>query len=205
MKYFQIALIFIVFIPFLKGQSYEQVALDFYATAILDTQQNRKVYFDGNISDEVYSDDIQGSKRSTVEEFYGCKIPRNAPDSIVMATFEIWEKIQGYKFSIIPPKESKLTIPKSIIYIPNLESKTARNQLKKAVDKILNRNYIPEYQLSISPSAIYKNHAYVEILLQGIEDQSIQIIHLRINSNKEIADWCKTGKMYHNGCYYSEE
>ena len=71
------------------GQSFEQIALDFYATEILDNQKNKKVLFDGVIN-PIYTQ-YQELGELVIERFYYCKAdPRGINNDKIQVKSEEW-------------------------------------------------------------------------------------------------------------------
>jgi|GEM_PF-1815188 len=176
------------------GQSFEQIALDFYAKEILDNQKNKKVFFHGVINpiDTQY----QELGELVIEKFYYCKAdPRGINNDTIKIKSEEWisisKQVKGNKFESISPNSKGLIVKKPIRKRKKLKYNKLRGGIHFIAERFWHSIFPVKYNLNVEPVITYKEHYFVWIRLSKRDFEYGNWFFIKINKDKEVEDWCE--------------
>lgn len=176
------------------GQSFEQIALDFYANEILDNQKNKKVFFHGVINP--IDGQYQELGELVIEEFYYCKAnPRGVNNDTIKIKFEelisICNQVKGNEFESIAPNSEGLIINRPIRKRKKLKYKKLRGGICFFSERFWHSIFPVKYNLNVEPIIAYKEHYYIWIRLSKRDFEYGNWFFIKINKDKEVEDWCE--------------
>jgi len=176
------------------GQSFEQIALDFYASEILDNQKNKKVFFDGIINpiDSQY----QELSEFVIERFYYCKAdPRGVNNDKIKVKTEEWTSIcKQVKIDIFEPliqNSEKLIIKNPIRKRKKLKYKKLRGGIHFIAERFWHSIFPVKYNLTVEPVISYKEYYYVWLRESKRDFEYGNWFFIKISKDKIVEDWCE--------------